>query len=339
MKFQVGDKVIIHHSDEEGEVVEIIDREMVMVEVRGVRFPAYIDQLDFPYFKRFTEKKPELSKPGKKYIDQVPAEKSKSEKRVEDGVWLFFLPVMEEDEFGDEIVQSLKVHLVNHLGLGLKFHYRLTYFGRTDLELQNEIIAFKEFYLHDIPFENLNDSPAFEFEFSLLTPAKNKAEYFESAIKLKAKQVFAKIEEIRKRQEASFSYRLFEKYPDKAETYDEPIADNRPNAAKIYDFSDLRQNLPPARQELDLHIEKLTDQWNQLSALDMLTLQLQTFEHWLDLAIAHRQSTMVVIHGVGSGKLRDEIHEILRMKKEVKFFVNRYHERYGYGATEIYFQF
>ena len=57
MKFQVGDKVLVLHSEEEGEIVEIINKEMVMVDVRGVRFPAYIDQLDFPYFKRFTEKK------------------------------------------------------------------------------------------------------------------------------------------------------------------------------------------------------------------------------------------------------------------------------------------
>ena len=37
--------------------------------------------------------------------------------------------------------------------------------------------------------------------------------------------------------------------------------------------------------------------------------------------------------------LRDEIHEILRHKKEVKTFVNQYHSSYGYGATEIYFQY
>ena len=49
--------------------------------------------------------------------------------------------------------------------------------------------------------------------------------------------------------------------------------------------------------------------------------------------------SMIVIHGVGSGKLRDEIHEILRAKRKVKSFVNRYDPRYGYGATEIFFQY
>jgi dsDNA-specific endonuclease/ATPase MutS2 len=46
-----------------------------------------------------------------------------------------------------------------------------------------------------------------------------------------------------------------------------------------------------------------------------------------------------MIHGVGSGKLKDEIHELLKVKKEVKSFFNKYDPRFGYGATEIFFQF
>ena len=35
MKFEVGDKVVIQHSNDEGEVVEIINDQMVLVEVKG----------------------------------------------------------------------------------------------------------------------------------------------------------------------------------------------------------------------------------------------------------------------------------------------------------------
>ena len=66
MKFEVGDKVVVIHSNEEGEVVDIINNKMVMVDVRGVKFPAYVDQLDFPYFKRFTEKKTLSTQKGEK---------------------------------------------------------------------------------------------------------------------------------------------------------------------------------------------------------------------------------------------------------------------------------
>jgi dsDNA-specific endonuclease/ATPase MutS2 len=53
----------------------------------------------------------------------------------------------------------------------------------------------------------------------------------------------------------------------------------------------------------------------------------------------HLQPDLIVIHGVGKGKLKDEIHQILKQKKEVKNFIHRYHPRYGYGATEIYFAY
>jgi hypothetical protein len=350
MKFEVGDMVIIQHSNEKGEVVEIINDKMVMVDVRGVKFPAYTDQLDFPYFKQFTEKKLFPEKRQKKYIDQLLPEKpskvadtgsgqkKESVSRVEDGVWLTFLPVFDNDEFGDELVDELKVHLVNHTRQGYKFAYTLRYGGSADFELVNEVFAFQDFYLHDVPFANLNDNPAFSFEFSLATPDKNKAEYYESTLKLRAKQVFTRIEEIKKKGEATFSFKLFDEYPGRpVEEPVDPVLLKGSNS-RIYDASRARQHLEPARQELDLHIEKLTEKWSSFDNFEILTMQLQTFEKYVDLAQAHHLSSMIAIHGVGSGKLRDEIHEILRLKKGVKSFVNRYDPRYGYGATEIFFE-
>ena len=50
MKFQLGDRIILLHSGEEGEVVDFINDKMLLIDVNGVRFPAYADQVDFPYF-------------------------------------------------------------------------------------------------------------------------------------------------------------------------------------------------------------------------------------------------------------------------------------------------
>ena len=90
---------------------------------------------------------------------------------------------------------------------------------------------------------------------------------------------------------------------------------------------------------MDLHIEKLEVQWSGLSNYEILGLQLKAFEKYYDLAVAHIQPSLTVIHGVGEGKLRDEIHAILNTKKEVKTFVNQFHPLYGFGATEIFFQY
>ena len=277
-------------------------------------------------------------KEAKKYIDSIKPEKSKPSLKIEQGVWLAFLPVMTTDEFGDDIVKELKLHLLNGTDKDYNFIYKLDYFGNAEFELKNNLRAGEDFYLHDVPFEDMNDNPSFEFEFSLLNPEKNKAPFFEQTLKLKAKQIFNKIAEIQKKNEATFSYNLFEKYPDK--TIDDSLSFDSLTAKgyKVYDAKQARQHLEPARSVLDLHIEKISDDWEQLSNFEIVTLQLKTFEKYYDLAIAHHLASFIVIHGVGEGKLRDEIHDILRLKKEVKSFVNQYHPSYGYGATEIFFK-
>jgi Smr domain len=344
MKYQVGDTVLILHSNEEGQVVDIINNKMLMVDVKGVSFPVYMDQVDFPYFKRFTEKKLFPQKKEKQYVDDLRKEKKATVQRVVDGVWLTFLPLMDTDEFGDVVVEELKIHLVNRTETPYQFTYKLHFFGKPDFELKNTIQPFEDFYLHDVPFENLNDSPSFEFDFSLLKPEKKKADHYEAIVKLKPKQLFAKIEELKQKNLATFSQLLFESYPDKR--YEDTIeADNyglgklAAKGYKIYEASTARQHLEPPRTVVDLHIEKLTDNYRGMTNYAIVSLQLKTFEKYYDLALAHHQHSLIVIHGVGEGVLRNEIHDILRLKKEVKSFVNQYHPSSGYGATEIFFQY
>lgn len=339
MKYQIGDIVVILHSNEEGRVVDIINDKMLMVDVKGVSFPVYMDQVDFPYFRRFTEKKLFPAKKEKQFVDDIRKEKPSQEKRTADGVWLTFLPVMDMDEFGDVVVEELKLHLINRTETPYKFVYKLHFFGKPDFELKNTIQPFEDFYLHDVDFADLNDSPSFEFDFSLLQPDKKKAEHFESSVKLKPKQLFAKIEELKEKNQATFSQRLFENYPDKVIEDTVEMGKLAAKGYKIYEASKARQHLEPARSVIDLHIEKLTDDYRRMSNYEIVSLQLKTFEKYYHLAVAHHQPSLIVIHGVGEGVLRDEIHDILRLKKEVKSFVNQYHPNFGYGATEIFFQY
>jgi hypothetical protein len=336
MKYQLGDKVLLLHSNEEGEVVDIISDKMVLIDVEGVRFPVYIDQIDFPYFKRFTEKRKEAPKKQKVYIDDIRKEKPSDKPRTSTGTWLSFLPVFDKDVFDDDIVQKFKMYLINETAENYIFTYVVNYLGAPDFHLTNNILPFSDFYLHDIPFEEMNDSPRFEFDFSLANPDKKKAEHFEATIKIKAKQLFQKIEEMRLKNQPNFSFPLFGKYPDKLE---EVRPDYNYSNGQLYNISRAKEKLQPARSVVDLHIEKLTDNWTSLSNFEILTIQLQHFEKYYNLAVAHRQPNLVVIHGVGTGKLRNEIHEILKLNREVKSFANQYHTNFGFGATEIFFQY
>jgi hypothetical protein len=217
VKYQPGDDIIILHTQEEGKVVEILNKNMLLVEVRGVRFPAYIDQIDFPYYHRFTKKKeaPE-KKPVKKYIDNLPKEKyAAASLNNEEGVWLSLVPKFTLDDFNDEVVESFKLYLINKNNIGYHFNYTQQFFGDEAFDLKGEILSHHDFYLHDIAFADFNDNPSFSFDFSLLTPDKTKADHFETSVRLKPKQLFQRIEEMKQKNEPTIVFKLFDQYPQK----------------------------------------------------------------------------------------------------------------------------
>lgn len=338
MKYEVGDKIVVIQTDEDGKVVEIMNEKMVMIEVRGVRFPAYMDQIDFPYFKMFSKKK-EAPVPLKKniYIDNVKREKPITKKKVGDGVHISFFPVFDKDIFDDDVVEKLKVYLINENEEHYQFNYDLVFNGASSFNLKNELPGLSEFYLHDVSFEDMSEGPKFEFEFSLTIPNKKKAPAHEVFFKLRGKQLFNKIETTQKNNEASFRFELFTHYPDKIETEKVDLSLLGNAGFRVYDAGKIREHLPPARSVVDLHIEKISAHWEQLKPNEILATQLKEFEKFFELSLAHHQASLTVIHGVGEGVLRNEIHEILKLKKEVKYFVNQFHPLYGYGATEIFF--
>ena len=167
MKYQVGDEIIVLLSNEEGRVVELMNDKMVMIEIRGVKFPAYMDQIDFPYFYRFTKKKVVEEKKPTLFIDNIPKEKPQPNViKVSEGVWVALIPKFSLDDFNDEVVETLKVHLVNKTDKSYFFTYDQQFLGASNFALKNEVMAFHDFYLHDIKFEDVNDSPSFHFDFS-----------------------------------------------------------------------------------------------------------------------------------------------------------------------------
>ena len=337
MKYEVGDKILVLLTDEEGKVTEIINEKMVMIEVKGVKFPTYTDQIDFPYFKMFSQKK--IVEKKKVYIDQVFKEKKQEASKTDEGVLIYLMPVFDKDVFDDDVVEKLKIRLVNQTGTAFHFHYKLLLTGKASFELKNTLEPFSDFYIHDVEFEDISDGPKFIVEFSLVKPDKKKAPYFETGLKLKGKQLFKKIEEIQLKNEPGFSYLLLDVYPDKVEEEKVDLSKLGNAGFRLYDAAKIREHAASPRSVVDLHIEKLTDSWKHLSNYEILQMQLKAFEKYYELAVLHYQSSLIIIHGVGEGVLKEEIHIILKNKKEVKSFVNQYNALYGYGATEIFFSY
>lgn len=337
MKFQDGDKILVLATKELGEVIEWIDKKMLLIEVDGIKFPVYADQIDFPYYTNFTEKNKE-NKINKKHIDSIPAEKLPLKSKIIDGIWLSFFPVLDKDVFDDDIISHFKIYILNNTEQELNFELSIFYGLKKELDLKKNIKPFEELYFFDLPFENLNDQPNFQFIFSLHKTDSKKVSHYEVEYKPKARQVFKKSEELLKNQKSSFKVFLFENFPDKPDEEKFDLSKLSNAGYKIFSADKFRTNLPPTRTLIDLHIEKLVDNYDHLEPVSMLGIQLHAFEKFYDEAIWNHLSQIIVIHGVGKGTLKDEIHELLKQKKEVKSFFNRYNSSFGYGATEIFFK-
>lgn len=84
--------------------------------------------------------------------------------------------------------------------------------------------------------------------------------------------------------------------------------------------------------ELDLHIHELVVNPQGMSNSEMLAIQIQCLEQFIVSCVRKSVSEFVVIHGVGEGVLRTEVHKVLDSHGNVSFHDADYSE-YGYGAT------
>jgi len=89
------------------------------------------------------------------------------------------------------------------------------------------------------------------------------------------------------------------------------------------------------RNEVDLHIEKLRDDYQFLNSGEMLKIQLDHFHKMLDAAIVHQLPEITFIHGAGNGILRHELHKQLGRHQKVQTFMDARKEKFGYGATKV----
>lgn len=88
--------------------------------------------------------------------------------------------------------------------------------------------------------------------------------------------------------------------------------------------------------EVDLHIEKLVPNKKGMSNFDILNLQTETAKRQIEFAIKNRIPKIVFIHGVGEGVLKAELDFLLGRYDNLTFQDANY-QKYGLGATEVYF--
>ncbi len=103
----------------------------------------------------------------------------------------------------------------------------------------------------------------------------------------------------------------------------------------FYKTTEEKARLDKPPKEIDLHIEKLRNDYQFINGSEILKIQLDYFHKMLDAAIVHQLPDVVFIHGAGSGALRHEIQKTLSKHLKVQTFMDAQKEKFGYGATRV----
>ncbi len=217
----------------------------------------------------------------------------------------------------------------------VKFSYDVRLEHKSEFKHEGTLHAFGNVYLHSVNYQDMNDQPRFHWQ---LTDTVNAGmETAEGILRIRPAKLFEHVDSLLLSGQPAFSYLLIEdfapkKKPELKEKF-EPVQGKHTTPFVT------AKTIEAARYEIDLHIEQLVENKKGLTNTDIVTIQLDTLRHYIQLAIVHRQERMVVIHGLGKGKLREEVHAILKQIPEVGRYKNEWSGRYGFGATEIWFRY
>jgi hypothetical protein len=91
-------------------------------------------------------------------------------------------------------------------------------------------------------------------------------------------------------------------------------------------------------EEIDLHVDSTRFKGGKMDNKYAIEFQLEALDAALDSAVMKGKVELRIIHGLGKGKLKEEVHKILSKHPHVKYFENAYHPRYGMGSTIVHFK-
>ncbi len=86
--------------------------------------------------------------------------------------------------------------------------------------------------------------------------------------------------------------------------------------------------------KIDLHMENLTDSHQNMSNHEIVTYQLEKLKAFLKNAENAKIGRLIVVHGVGTGKLKEEIKMLVQGMNGTEMFDADY-MKYGRGASII----
>lgn len=346
MLFAIGSRVRLNHTGDEGTVAELLDHGMVSVLLDdGDEIPVFEEDLMRveDYRAALSNKPPIKAKVVKGKSEKITAQPERPDAFSQYSILrsLGIQMAFEPQYRADETIEKYQIHLINDTRYDVLFTFSL-YLGDTlKLKSNGKIDSMTVFPLGELLFDYLNEGPEVQVECWQIT-TQGTGKKVSKSFKIKPQQFFKKIRTAPLLNLKVHHYVLFENF-DESTTVEEDLQsytkrNSRPikytSGLSKFDKSSVSE-LANFKPEIDLHIEQLTPKFEGLSNAEKIRIQLHHFDEFIAKAIRLGVPSVFVIHGVGKGKLRDEIATRLLQNPDVETFKNEFHPKYGYGATEV----
>ncbi|TXF88587.1 hypothetical protein FUA23_14055 [Neolewinella aurantiaca] len=336
MKFTIGQKVRMKRTENYGEVTKLLPGDLVQVKLDGGlgHIPIPTEALE-PAETRVVP--PRHSPP--------PQQRSNAEVSGGNGVQIAFDTVLSNEA----MPVAYEVYLLNSTPHKIIYECKvLTHADRRWIKVgQMEPNTKKR--LDPVEYGWLNEKLSVELDVRTIIPGGTGPRHFQK-VSIKGKQFFNKLTEVPELYREAHLYVVF---PELKKPTTAPAAEPKGPTLKALTREVMAKNPPPKPAEkpgrtnlrakmdfentIDLHLEALVRDPGEVPRDQVLSTQIRHFENYLSMALKLGVDNIFVIHGVGDGILKREVHKVLSKTRYVRKFKNEYNKKYGYGATEVIF--
>lgn len=337
MKFKIGDKVKFLNEKGEGVINKIINKTTVGVIIEdGFEIPFAISELLI--IRDETKVQAKTTFVEEPVMVYEARSKNISENKENEGIYLAFSP-----ERSNDIPHSdFNVWLINHTGYQILFSYSISSADGFKTIETGHIQPFENVLIETIDRKLLSESSNFKIDILFFNEKEHEYQLpVSELIKLKPIKLY---------KENAFSENAFitEKAliinVSKVNTLDDEIELPTDLSKMLFQKNNQYDqpkrskphisNNPAKEMEIDLHIEELIDSHRGMSNAEIIQIQLKHLQKTIDRAISEHYRKLVVIHGVGNGRLKSEVQNVIATYNNLRYHDASY-SKYGYGATEI----
>ncbi|HAP00430.1 MAG TPA: hypothetical protein DCQ93_00760 [Bacteroidetes bacterium] len=326
--FNQGDKVTLIHTKEIATVRRIANG-MVYVDLDGDEIPVYTEDISLLQAGHKSEHHPRNNnQPVQlKQKQNVPVEKIVS---LENGLSLVMEPFTNQEQ-----KNALSVFIHNGFGFAVHFSILIDFADGSSLNHEGLLAAKSKKQLFSFEEDKLNEKPNI-----YLSTWKVKGDENETEMRIRATSHFKKKRKFSGFDSEVFVYEIFMEWPGRRSEIERHSISKEElktliEQNKISEYQQSADMKTGGTEEIDLHAGSLGINERELSAGEILNKQLSVFKNVLNRAMVNKRDRLIVIHGYGKGKLKNEISRILDEEYPSLIYRNEYHHRYGNGASFI----